>query len=89
MVLTFCISIFGNELTQLSDGQHTAEVRCAVVDGTTGPAPVVQSYFTESEPYPVILTQGLIGEPLRYPLHIFNALFRCRDDLWLTTLSSE
>jgi len=53
------------------DGPRTVEVSCAVVDGTSCPAPIVQSYFTESQPYAVILTQGLNGEPLRYPLHIF------------------
>lgn len=47
------------------------EVNCAVVDGATCPAPIVQSYFTENQPYAVILTQGLNKEPLRYPLHIF------------------
>lgn len=71
MVITCCISTFDNRLTSLPDGPRTVEVSCAVVDGATCPAPVVQSHFTESQPYAVILTQGLNGEPLRYPLHIF------------------
>lgn len=65
------ISIFDNGLTPLLGGPRTIEVGCAVVDGSTCPAPVVQGYFSESQPYAVILTQGLNGEPLRYPLHIF------------------
>ena len=65
------ISIFDDRLTLSSDGPRTVEVSCAVVDGMACPAPIVQSYFTDNQPYAVILTQGLNGEPLRYPLHIF------------------
>ena len=61
----------GNGLTLSSDGPRTIGVSCAAVDGTPCPAPIVQSYFTENQPYAVILTQGLNGEALRYPLHIF------------------
>lgn len=72
MVITFRPdSIFIYGLTLAPDGPHTVGVSCAVFDGTTCPAPIVQSYFTENQPYAVILTQGLNGEPLRYPLHIF------------------
>ncbi|KZT70768.1 hypothetical protein DAEQUDRAFT_165452 [Daedalea quercina L-15889] len=35
------------------------------------PMPLVQDYFTESVPNTIILTQGLNGEPLRFPLHIW------------------
>ncbi|CCM02568.1 uncharacterized protein FIBRA_04671 [Fibroporia radiculosa] len=36
------------------------------------PLPLVQDYFTESlGPSTIILTQGLNGEPLRFPLHIW------------------
>ncbi|KAL7280335.1 hypothetical protein ACG7TL_005252 [Trametes sanguinea] len=35
------------------------------------PSPLVQDYFTESVPNTIILTQGLNGEPLRFPLHIW------------------
>lgn len=71
MASTFQIPIFDASLTSLLDGPRTVEVSCAVVDGTTCPAPIVQSYFPGTQPYAVILTQGLNGEPLRYPLHIF------------------
>ncbi|EJD07663.1 uncharacterized protein FOMMEDRAFT_101026 [Fomitiporia mediterranea MF3/22] len=35
------------------------------------PAPLVGDYFQESQPQALVLTQGLNGEPLRFPLHIF------------------
>jgi len=36
------------------------------------PTPMVQELFPESNPpHTIILTQGLNGEPLRYPLHIW------------------
>ncbi|TFK90126.1 hypothetical protein K466DRAFT_644566 [Polyporus arcularius HHB13444] len=35
------------------------------------PTPLVQEWFTESVPNTIILTQGLNGEPLRFPLHIW------------------
>ncbi|PSS36942.1 hypothetical protein PHLCEN_2v1218 [Hermanssonia centrifuga] len=35
------------------------------------PTPLVQNYFAESVPNTIILTQGLNGEALRYPLHIW------------------
>lgn len=53
------------------DGPRIVGVGCIVIDGSTCPAPIVQSYFTENRPYAVILTQGLNGEPLQHPLHIF------------------
>ena len=71
MVSTFGISVLSNELTLFSDGPRIVEVNCAVVGGSTCPTPTVQDYFTESRPYAVILTRGLNGEPLCYPLHIF------------------
>lgn len=46
-------------------------VTCAVLDGMPCPAPIIQNYFDGYQPYAVILTKGLNGEPLRYPLHIF------------------
>ncbi|KAI0917836.1 hypothetical protein AcW1_006868 [Taiwanofungus camphoratus] len=35
------------------------------------PLPLVQEYFSQSVPSTIILTQGLNGEPLRFPLHIW------------------
>ncbi len=35
------------------------------------PMPMVQEYFPESNPHTIILTQGLNGEALRFPLHIW------------------
>ncbi|KAH8104061.1 hypothetical protein BXZ70DRAFT_888734 [Cristinia sonorae] len=35
------------------------------------PFPLLQDYFPESVPNTIILTQGLNGEPLRFPLHIW------------------
>lgn len=35
------------------------------------PTPLVDSFFQESQPASLVLTQGLNGEPLRFPLHIF------------------
>lgn len=35
------------------------------------PTPLIQAYFPESRPQSVILTQGLNGDPLRFPLHLF------------------
>ncbi|KAI0630590.1 hypothetical protein C8Q77DRAFT_1160150 [Trametes polyzona] len=35
------------------------------------PTPLIQEYFPESVPHTIILTQGLNGEPLRFPLHIW------------------
>lgn len=35
------------------------------------PFPLVQQYFPESMPNTIILTQGLNGEALRFPLHIW------------------
>ncbi|KAI0766671.1 hypothetical protein BD413DRAFT_635806 [Trametes elegans] len=35
------------------------------------PTPLLQDYFRESVPNTIILTQGLNGEPLRFPLHIW------------------
>ena len=33
--------------------------------------PMVQHFFPESNPHAIILTQGLNGEALRFPLHIW------------------
>ena len=35
------------------------------------PTPLLQDYFREGVPNTIILTQGLNGEPLRFPLHIW------------------
>ncbi|OSX64144.1 hypothetical protein POSPLADRAFT_1045259 [Postia placenta MAD-698-R-SB12] len=35
------------------------------------PLPLVHDYFKEGTPNTIILTQGLNGEPLRFPLHIW------------------
>ena len=35
------------------------------------PTPLVKDYFQEAQPQALVLTQGLNGEPLRFPLHIF------------------
>ncbi|KAJ7333213.1 hypothetical protein DFH08DRAFT_880840 [Mycena albidolilacea] len=42
--------------------QHPSQGRC--------PVPALQPYF-DAPPNNVVLTQGLNGEPLRFPLHIF------------------
>ena len=34
------------------------------------PEPLLHEWFTEAAPNTIILTQGLNGEPLRFPLHI-------------------
>jgi len=62
---------FNNGLTPSLDGPRTVEASWAVVGGTTRPPPIVQSYFKDSQPCAIVLTQGSNGEPLRYPLHIF------------------
>ncbi|CAL1715211.1 unnamed protein product [Somion occarium] len=35
------------------------------------PVPLVHEYFLEGPPSTIVLTTGLNGEPLRFPLHIF------------------
>ncbi|KAI0048742.1 hypothetical protein FA95DRAFT_1007945 [Auriscalpium vulgare] len=35
------------------------------------PAPIVQDYFPGGQANSVVLTQGLNGEPLRFPLHLW------------------
>ncbi|KAG6820404.1 hypothetical protein H0H93_000911 [Arthromyces matolae] len=35
------------------------------------PLPMLQSYFSDSQPEGIVLTQGLNGEPLRFPLHLY------------------
>ena len=49
-------------------------VQCRV-QGTASqgicPTPILQEYFPESIPSNIILTQGLNGEALRFPLHIW------------------
>jgi len=35
------------------------------------PTPLVQDFFTDSQPQSVVLTQGLNGDSLRFPLHLF------------------
>ncbi|EIM86480.1 uncharacterized protein STEHIDRAFT_56974 [Stereum hirsutum FP-91666 SS1] len=35
------------------------------------PTPLVQDYFVGGQANSVVLTQGLNGEPLRFPLHLF------------------
>lgn len=35
------------------------------------PTPLVQDFFMESQPQAVVLTQGLNGDSLRFPLHLF------------------
>ncbi|KAI0079100.1 hypothetical protein K474DRAFT_729514 [Panus rudis PR-1116 ss-1] len=46
-------------------------VRCQPRGLGVCPVPLVQQYFPESVPSTVILTQGLNGDSLRFPLHIF------------------
>lgn len=65
MVVALSASILGNELILLLGGHHTMGAGCAVIDETSGPAPIVRKYFTESQPYTIIPTQGVSGEPLR------------------------
>ncbi|KAG6809239.1 hypothetical protein H0H92_001049 [Tricholoma furcatifolium] len=35
------------------------------------PIPLVQSHFSDNQPEGIVLTQGLNGEPLRFPLHLY------------------
>ena len=35
------------------------------------PTPLVQEFFTDSQPQSVVLTQGLNGDSLRFPLHLY------------------
>ncbi|THH15740.1 hypothetical protein EW146_g4771 [Bondarzewia mesenterica] len=35
------------------------------------PTPIVQQYFPGSQTGSIVLTQGLNGEPLRFPLHVW------------------
>lgn len=37
----------------------------------TCPTPLISEYFPDGPPQSIVLTQGLNGEPLRFPLHIF------------------
>lgn len=48
-------------------------MNCQPSRGQAGscPTPSVQEYFLESQPQSIVLTQGLNGEPLRFPLHVF------------------
>jgi len=35
------------------------------------PIPILSSHFGDAEPNSIVLTQGLNGEPLRFPLHLW------------------
>lgn len=37
------------------------------------PIPILDSYFDDHKVQPIVLTQGLNGEPLRFPLHVWYA----------------
>ena len=39
--------------------------------GGTCPIPLLDNYFPAEEPDTIVLTQGLNGETLRYPMHIW------------------
>ncbi|KAF7371015.1 Hif prolyl hydroxylase [Mycena sanguinolenta] len=52
------------------DRPTTVTVRCRQFQPGGCPLPVLQPYF-DAPPESIILTQGLNGEPLRFPLHIF------------------
>ena len=57
-----------------TDRVRVTTVRCrpqGTVSQGMCPTPLVQEYFPESVPNTIILTQGLNGEPLRFPLHIW------------------
>lgn len=60
-------------LISFVEGPRTFSVACRLPpsSSTACPTPVVHDFFPEGQPYAVILTQGLNGEPLRFPLHIF------------------
>ncbi|KAJ7502191.1 hypothetical protein B0H11DRAFT_1712953 [Mycena galericulata] len=61
------------------DRPRIITVKCRPAAGPSDglcPIPLLQPYF-EAPPESVVLTQGLNGEPLRFPLHVFyspNAL---------------
>ncbi|KZP30467.1 hypothetical protein FIBSPDRAFT_814748 [Athelia psychrophila] len=42
----------------------------ATKDGPA-PMPLLESFFPEGRPEAIVLTQGLSGEPLRFPLHVW------------------
>lgn len=58
----------------LAERSQVITVQCRI-QGTASqglcPVPLVQDYFPESVPSTIILTQGLNGEALRFPLHIW------------------
>jgi hypothetical protein len=57
----------------LLERPRTVQVNCRLPQPLSAacPTPIVHEFFSEGQPYAVILTQGLNGEPLRFPLHIF------------------
>lgn len=56
------------------DRARIIEVKCNPTTSATRqscPAPLINSYFPESTPASLILTQGLNQEPLRFPLQVW------------------
>ncbi|KAJ7780220.1 hypothetical protein DFH07DRAFT_467109 [Mycena maculata] len=68
-----CISVSGILFVADEDRPRIITVKCRPPYRPSHgpcPAPLLQPYF-DAPPESVVLTQGLNGEPLRFPLHIF------------------
>ncbi|KZS94613.1 hypothetical protein SISNIDRAFT_453563 [Sistotremastrum niveocremeum HHB9708] len=61
-------------LSTNEDRARIIEIKCTPTSSATRqtcPSPLVNSYFPESTPASLILTQGLNQEPLRFPLQVW------------------
>lgn len=67
-------SVSSDRTSSVTDRVRVTTVQCrpqGTVSQGMCPTPIVQEWFPESVPNTIILTQGLNGEPLRFPLHIW------------------
>jgi hypothetical protein len=64
----------------------------ASTDGTGCPTPLISSYFPAGKADPVVVTQGLNGETLRYPLQLWlcptSMAHRKKENLAIQRLTS-
>lgn len=70
---SFCISIISSHVCA-TERPQIITVNCQLTrkpHSGSCPTPLVGDYFSEAQPQALVLTQGLNGEPLRFPLHIF------------------
>lgn len=66
--------VSSDRTSSVTDRVRVTTVQCrpqGTVSQGMCPTPIVQEWFPESVPNTIILTQGLNGEPLRFPLHIW------------------